>query len=110
MISYSQRLYLGNSISEKKLRRIKRYIRHGNGQVGLYVISLSENEHNQLDITNIVMFKQRFYRKFNIRIVGIVSSYDEAVDTVMSILDETLEKTGTVDMKSYLTNEFKKKG
>ena len=52
------------------------------------------------------MFKQKLYRKFDIRIVGLASSYDEATQLILSILDETIKETGTADMKSFLEKDF----
>lgn len=106
MVTYSDKLYLGDGVNEKKLNRIKRNIRQGRGRFDIYIISLSNNEDNQLDIFHNAMFKQKLYRKFDIRIVGLASSYDEAVLVVQSILEDTMEVTGKPDMKSYLLNNF----
>lgn len=106
MIIYSDRLYLGEGINEKKLNKIKRNIRQGRGRFDLYIISLSNNEHNQLDIFHNAMFKQKLYRKFEHRIVGLASSYDEALAVVQGILDETMLSTGKPDMKAYLLKNF----
>ena len=106
MVTYSERLYTGEKIDEKKINRIKRNIRQGRGRFDLYLISLSNNGHDQLDIIHNSMFKQKLYRKFDIRIVGLASSYNEATQLILSILDETIKETGTADMKSFLEKDF----
>ena len=106
MVTYSQKLYTGEKINEKKIKKIKRNIRQGRGRFDLYIISLSNNDHDQLDIIHNSMFKQKLYRKFDTRIVGLASSFDEAKQMVLDILDETIKTTGSVDMKSFLENDF----
>ncbi|MCR4749425.1 MAG: hypothetical protein K5877_06495 [Lachnospiraceae bacterium] len=106
MVTYSQNLYLSEKIGIKKVNKIKRNIRQGRGRFDLYLISLSNNAHDQLDIIHNSMFKQKLYRKFDIRVVGLAESYDEATGLVMKILDDTLTDTGNADMKSYLLERF----
>ena len=106
MVTYSDKLYLSESINEKKLNKIKRNIKQGRGRFDIYIISLSNNEHDQLDIFHNAMFKQKIYRKFDIRIVGLATSYDEALVVIQRILDDTMQETNTVDMKGFLLNNF----
>lgn len=106
MVTYSENLYLSEGINIKKLNKIKRNIRQGRGRFDIYIISLSNNQHDQLDIFHNALFKQKLYRKFDIRVVGLASSYDEAIAVVQNILDDTLANTGKVDMKQYLIESF----
>lgn len=106
MVTYSDKLYLSESINEKKLNKIKRNIKQGRGRFDIYIISLSNNAHDQLDIFHNAMFKQKIYRKFDIRIVGLATSYDEALVVIQRILDDTMQETNTVDMKGFLLNNF----
>ena len=106
MVAYSDNLYLGEGINIKKLNRIKRNIRQGRGRFDLYIISLSNNQYDQLDIFHNALFKQKSYRKFDIRIVGLASSYDEALAVVQKILDDTIAVTGKANMKQFLIERF----
>lgn len=106
MVTYSENLYLGEGVNEKKLNKIKRNIRQGRGRFDLYIISLSNNDSDQLDIFHNAMFKQKLYRKFDIRIVGLATSYDEALLVVQGILEDTIEKNGNANMKKYLIDNF----
>lgn len=106
MVTYSERLYTGDKIDQKKLNRIKRNIRQGRGRFSLYIIALSNNDHDQLDIIHNSMFKQKLYRKFDIRIVGLANSYDEATGLVLTMLDDTMNQTGGVDIKKFLERDF----
>lgn len=104
MITYSNKLYTSDSI--KKIDSIKRKIKYGHGQARLYLITLSNNGDNQLDIFHNAMLKQRLYRKFDLKVVGLSNSYDEALLIVEGILNDSLKETGSADMKSYLLKFF----
>ena len=106
MVTYSERLYTDDKINKKKLNKIKRNIRQGRGRFDLYLIALSNNDHDQLDIIHNSMFNQKLYRKFDIRVVGLASSYDEATSIVLNILEDTMTETGSVDMKGFLKKDF----
>ena len=103
MITYSNNLYLGDSV--KHIKSIKRKIKYGRGQLKLYLITLSNSE-DQLDIFHNAMLKQRYFRKLNLRVVGLANSYEEALEVVSQILDDTLAHTGVPDMKAYLSDNF----
>lgn len=107
MITYSDNLYIGDTV--KHINRIKRKIKLGKGQIRLYLITLANNC-DQLDIFHNSMLKQRFYRKLDLKVVGIANSYDEALLLIQDILEDTMAETGTTDMKSYLQSGFCKKG
>lgn len=106
MISYSNKIYVGDSIKEKKIPSLKFKIKQGRGFLKLYLIVLSNNNSDQLDIIHNSMLKQRLYRKLDLRIVGFANSYEEATKIVLRILDETMEATGTCDIKKYLEDFF----
>ncbi len=50
MIRFSDNLYVSDSIKEHKLPLYKLGIRQGRGKLKLYLLVLSNNEHDQLDI------------------------------------------------------------
>lgn len=106
MITYSDNLYLSDSI--KHVNRIKRKIKYGRGQIKVFLLTLS-NSSDQIDIFHNSMLKQKFYRKMNLRIIGIANSYDEALIIVQDILEDTIKDTGTYDMKEYLMSIFANK-
>lgn len=103
MITYSDNLYTGDSI--KHVRRIKRKIKYGRGQLKVFILTLS-NSSDQIDIFHNSMLKQRLFRKQDLRVVGLANSYDEALTIVLNILDDTLKENGNADMKKYLLNIY----
>lgn len=81
---------------------IKWRLEHGAGSFRLYLVTLSTSPHMQLDIVAAAALKQRGLRKRLPMIVGVASSYADAVDMVAAILQEVLEKTGGADIRGYL--------
>lgn len=99
-------LYTGDKI--KNAGRYKLRLKTHKMLVGFYVISLSGGK-NQLDIINAFNLKLGFYRKHPIVVVGIAKSYDEAVELVIRMTNEAMEKTGKPDIKDYLIKRVKTK-
>ena len=105
MITFSDRIYCDN-ISEKKIDLIKLGIKQGRGRLKLFLIALSNNDSDQLDIFHNSLLKQRLFRKLDLRIVGFADSKDEAIGIVQNMLDETIEQTGTCNIKAYLIDKY----
>lgn len=106
MITYSDNLYLGESV--KHINRIKRRIKYGRGQLKVFLLTLS-NTDDQIDIFHNSMLKQRYYRKLDLRVIGIANSYDEALVVVQNILSDTMELKGNTNMKQYLQDIYNNK-
>ena len=59
--------------------------------------------HNLLDILPAYVLRQNYYREqADLLIVGVGASYQDAVETVGRIVDETYRETGGFDVKTYL--------
>lgn len=106
MITFSKNLYVSNSIKERKIPVIKLGIKQGRGRLKLYLITLSNNDSDQLDIIHNSLLKQRLYRKLDLRIVGLANSREEATELVIDMLNETIESTGHCNIKDYLLTQF----
>lgn len=96
------RLYLGESVKEHA-DDIRWKINHNVGQKNVYVISLSVNPQNLLDITPAWELIQHSYPyKKSMSIVGLAKGREEAVDVVVRIIEETYLQKGNVDVRDYL--------
>lgn len=93
--------YLYSSDSIHNIQKVKEKLNAHNGMVGIHIISLPRNN-NQLEIMDAAFLKFPFYRKHPLVVVGITHSYDEAVDIVVKITEESIEKTGKASIKDYL--------
>lgn len=100
-MKWYKKLYVSESIG-KKANRIKWRIDHNAGTVSVYVIALSSNPDNLLDIIPAWNLMQAHYPRENVRIIGLARGYDEALELVRVIVDETYQSTSGVDVRSYL--------
>ncbi|MGL5258732.1 MAG: hypothetical protein ACRC7V_01355 [Lachnospiraceae bacterium] len=98
-MKFYSNLYVGDLVINK--RKVMHKLKHNIGQLQIYVISLS-NETNQLECMHCAFLKQKIlYREISL-VVGIASSYEEALDLIVKITQEVVEKTNTANIKEYI--------
>ncbi len=102
-IKYCEKLYLGEGIDEKKLDKLKKRMENKPLLCGSYLIAISENPNNQLDILQARQLVQTYYSSYPIRVVGVASDYDEALALVEQIVQECLQVRGDCALKEYLS-------
>ena len=68
----------------------------------LWVITEAANGEDQFDILSSAWLKQRAVRKKLPMIYGIAKGYEEAVDLVVQMAEETYRETGNGDILCYL--------
>ncbi|MFA9375708.1 MAG: hypothetical protein ACERKZ_03025 [Lachnotalea sp.] len=96
-------LYIGKTVRDRRYKIVWK-VKHRAGQVGVYLITLSSNKENLLDIFDSSILLQPYYKKENIFIVGIACGYDEAIEVTTQIIEELYNETGSFDIRQYLTN------
>ncbi len=106
MIWYKE-FYAGESIASKK-EKVKWRILHNAGQLDIYVIALSSNPQNLLDIISSLELMQKAYPKQDLMVVGIDKGYDNAVNLAGSIIMDVLQKTGNLNVREYFLQQQKK--
>lgn len=101
MMRFCRKLYMSSSLEDKR-RKIMWKLRTGRPQPFIYIIALAKND-DLLEIYHSGMLKQKYYKKKKNApyIVGIASGYGEAVELVISILEDVPHSTGGYDVKSY---------
>ena len=98
-MKYYRYLYTSDSI--KKIEKYKLKLNTHNGFTSMYVILLSDNN-DMLEIMNSIYLKLKYYRKHPKIVIGITKTYDEALDIVINIINESIKKTGSPNVKEYL--------
>lgn len=99
---FSKDLYLGESINPQDLDKIKKKLKRKPLISGVYLIALSKNPSDQLEIYKANQLAQSYYEKNPPYIIGITGNYDEAVKTVEQIVKECMDKRGDCSLKEYL--------
>ncbi|MCM1189090.1 MAG: hypothetical protein NC541_07305 [bacterium] len=101
-LMYHPGLYLGESIPVKKLDKIKRKLENRPLFAGVFLIALSRNPRDQLEIYEAGQLAQRYYMNNPPYIVGIAGDYNEAVGLVERLVQECLRERGDCALKEYL--------
>lgn len=101
-LEYHHRLYLGDSISESKLDKIKKKLAKKPLLSNVYLITISRNPSDQLEIFSANQLVQDYYMKYPVYVIGIASNYNEAVVLIERIVQECLQTRGDCALKEYL--------
>ncbi|MDY3917852.1 MAG: hypothetical protein SOZ59_02475 [Candidatus Limivivens sp.] len=100
-LTWYEPLYVGPEAAKKKEKLIKK-INQNAGLMDVYVITMAANHRDLFDILPTSCLKQpALYRNLP-PVVGIACGREEAVGLVIQIVEETLQKTGGADVRSYL--------
>ena len=91
-------LYVGEA-ARVKLNKIKKNIRTGKLQPGVYVISPAVSENDLLDIIPSYMLHASRYRETEI--LGIAVTKEEALELCAQMITDVYSKTGTFDIKAF---------
>ena len=81
---------------------IIRKLKIGAGMIDVWVITEAANGEDQLDILSSAWLKQKAVRRKLPMIYGIAKGYEEAVDLVVQMAEETYRETGNGDILRYL--------
>lgn len=94
-------LYVGASV--KKPKKVIRQLKSGHGLLlsDTHVITFAHGT-DQLEIFSAKYLLQPYYKKNPPFVVGISKGYDEAVELVTQIVQESINTRGDCDLKTYL--------
>lgn len=104
MVKYYKHLYLSDGLKKKKAKVISK-LEKKKFQPDVYIVVLSENEKNQLEICSSLLFLQPAYPKSELFVVGITQGYEEALELVEKITIEVYNETKGADIRSYILNK-----
>lgn len=104
MIKWYPTLYL-DSVTKKNLRKIKRRMERRKINLRVYCIALASNEKNLLDIysTNELLFQ--YYRQKDIKVIGLASSKESAIQLVADIVNDVYQQTGRLDVRTFFKED-----
>ena len=101
-LTYHPELYVGDSISWKKLDKIKRKLQTKPLLANVFLITIASNPRDQLDILDARQLAQPHYNGVELYVVGIASNYEEAVALLEKIVKKCLKERGDCALKEYL--------
>lgn len=102
MLKWMKNYYIGDSV--KNPTRIRARITAGKFVPDIYIITLSDNPGNILEILPSGMLMQRGVRAICPLIIGMARGRDEAMEMVREIIQRVYTETGDFKIKEYLKN------
>ena len=99
-INFKTTLYLSDSISEKKLPKVKKKIQNGKGPYKLILISDKEEEN--FDIVSPSNLKSRIWEGKIPTACAIAGDENEAFELVAKITEDCLKVRGDLKLKEYI--------
>lgn len=106
MVSFAKDLYTSEEVTSK-VSTIKWKMACGIGMINLFFITMSQSTTDLFDIYPAVVFKQRSFRKSNLKIIGIASSPADANSLVETMINECIRETGDVmKVREYFEKKY----
>lgn len=94
-------LYVGEKIISTEYKIVEK-VHKGKIVPNLYLVTLSSNPDNMLDIIPEKEVMQKHYPKDGLRIVGIADGKKEALNLVQQMIKESIQETGSADVRGFL--------
>ena len=102
MLEWLANYYTGDGI--KNPRKIQSKINAGKLVPGIYLLTLSANPGNLLEIIPASMLVQKSAYALCPAIMGMAKGKDKAIDLAVEILQEVYQATGAFKVEEYLKN------
>ena len=102
MLKWREDYYVGEGI--KDAEKTKKRIDAGKVALGVYLVTLSENPGNLLEIIPSYMLIQKSYYAKCPEIIGMAKGIDEATDLAVDIVKNIYGETGAFQVKEYFKN------
>lgn len=100
-MKWYQNIYLGEGV-RPRYKKYKKWIQNKKTVPGVYLITLSENPDNIMEIISSIMLIQEYERYGCPEIIGMALGKEEAVRIVQRIVEEMYRGTGDFHLKEYL--------
>ena len=102
MLKWQENFLAGESVKDPE--EIKKKLNSGKPVLGIYLLTLSENPVNLMDIIPAAMLIQKSFYGICPKIIGMANGKDEALEMVRSLIEEIYTETGTFQVAEYLEN------
>lgn len=102
---FFENLYLGESLASKSEQILKKL---NNGKVipNLFLVAISMNPDNMLDIIPQWEVMQKGYPNEAIQVIGLANGKKEAIALVQVIVEQALQETGSANARDYLNQRW----
>lgn len=94
-------LFVGESISPRRKKRIIRKVKRRSVFNAAYLLTLSSNPDNLIDIISTAVIRQRYYPKRGLLVIGLAGNYEEAVMLAGEIVSCVYEARGDFRLREF---------
>ena len=102
VLKWMKNYYIGDGV--KNPTRVRARITAGKCVPDIYIVTLSDNPGNILEILPAVTLVQRGARAICPLIIGMAKGKDEAIQMVRDVVEQVYKETGDFKIKEYLKN------
>ena len=104
-IDYHHDLRLGEGLSHSDLAKIKEDLSVNPIKANLFLITISANRDEQLDIYDAKYMIQKYYQKNPPYVIGIAKEKGHAFTIVEELMKECVDKRSDANLRAYLIGE-----
>ena len=97
-------LYVSESLRKRK-EKILRKLKAGKGSLGCYMITLTGNPANHLEFFDSMLLQQKYEQQESKFLVGIAGCYEEALELVRKISEDTYEKRNDLNIREFILEQ-----
>lgn len=108
MMKFAKHLYLSEGL-EKKKKRVLYRLRRGKLQVPVYLVALCDYGQERMEIICSAELLQKSYPSEELFVAGIAGDYDEALELVRRITQESLDALMGTDLCGYIHHREQEK-
>lgn len=103
-MEFFRKLYVSDTMEKKKEKVIRR-LKEGKFNLSCYVITLTVTPKNQLEFYDSAFLLQKRHTKDSIFVVGLAGCYEEALELIKKISEDTYEKRKDVNIREFIMEE-----
>lgn len=100
MVRWCERLYFDHWV-EKNIEKVRKQIEKGTIQLSIYCICMAQNPKNLFDILNANELLFKYYKRKEIKIIGLARSRAAAEEMLVEIVGEMYQNTGGFQVENY---------
>lgn len=99
-------LFVGESIRPRRQKRIIRKVKRRSIFNAAYLLTLSANPQDLIDIIHTRVVRQRYYPRKNLVVIGLAADYDEALELAAGILVSLYTVQGDFRLREFLKRNW----
>ena len=100
LMLFHNKLYVDEDISKQK-KKIMRKLKHNKETIGVYIITLSLNPEDELDIYPSYVLRKKEYIDKDIIVVGVASDKEKAMELLVNMTDDCYEEMGRISFRQF---------